>query len=70
MLKELSRSYLSISGDLARVMTHIKAVYCSWAIPCAGKQVYTPGHLAEWLAKISEPGVRAGQSFTTGNGMR
>src|SRR6266566_1126111 len=39
-LKELSRSYLAISGDQARVMTRIKALYRSWAIPCAGKQVY------------------------------
>jgi hypothetical protein len=38
-LKELSRSYLTISGDLARVMTRLKAVYRSWVIPCAGKQV-------------------------------
>jgi hypothetical protein len=38
-LKELSRSYLANSGDLARVMTHLKAVYRSWAIACAGKQV-------------------------------
>src|ERR1017187_8377364 len=41
-LKELSRSYLAISGDLARVMTRLKAVYRSWAIACAGKQVYAP----------------------------
>src|SRR5258708_39916926 len=26
-------------------------------IPCAGKQVYAPGHRAEWLAKITEVGV-------------
>jgi hypothetical protein len=34
-LKELSRSYLAITSDLARVMTRLKAVYRSWAIPCA-----------------------------------
>ena len=39
-LKELSRSYVTISGDVARVMTRLKAVYRSWAIPCAGKRVY------------------------------
>ena len=43
-LKELARSYLTISGDLARVMTRLKALYRSWAIPCAGKQVYAPRH--------------------------
>jgi len=45
-LKELSRSYLAISGDLARVMTRLKAVCRSWAIPYAGKQVYAPRYRA------------------------
>src|ERR1700746_3380314 len=57
-LKELSRSYLTITKDLTRVMSRIKAVYRSWAIPCAGPAVYRPRHRAEWLAKIVEPGVR------------
>ena len=58
MLKELSRSYLTISKDLGRVMNRLKALYRSWAIPCAGAQVYAPRHRAEWLAKITEAGVR------------
>ena len=62
-LKELSRSYLTISGDLARVMTRVKALYRSWAIPCTGKQVYAPRHRAEWLAKITETGVRRRAEF-------
>jgi transposase len=57
-LKELSRSYVAISGDLARVMTRLKAVYRSWAIACAGKQIYAPRYRAEWLGKLSEAGVR------------
>src|SRR6202165_5291689 len=56
LLKELSRSYVAISGDLARVMTRLKAVYRSWAIACAGKQVYAPRYRAQWLGKISEGG--------------
>jgi Carboxylesterase family len=32
-LKQLARSYLTISKDLARVMSRLKAVYRSWAIP-------------------------------------
>lgn len=35
-LKELVRSYLTVSEDLARVMTRVKALYRSWAIPCGG----------------------------------
>jgi transposase len=62
-LKELSRSYLAISGDQARVMTRIKALYRSWAIPCAGKQVYAPRCRSEWLGKITEAGVRRRAEF-------
>ncbi len=58
MLKELSRSYLTISKDLGRVMNRLKALYRSWAIPCAGTQVYAPHYRSEWLSKIREAGVR------------
>src|ERR1019366_3871894 len=57
-LKELGRSYLTITKDLTRVMSRIKALYRSWAIPSSGTTVYAPRHRAEWLAKIQEPGVR------------
>jgi transposase len=57
-LKELGRSYMSITQDGTRVMNRIKSVYRSWAIPCAGTSVYTPRHRAEWLAQLVEPGVR------------
>src|SRR3984893_1852385 len=57
-LKELTRSYLTISQDLARVMTRLKALYRSWAIPCAGKQVYGQRHRLEWLGEKPEGGGR------------
>jgi len=38
-LRELGRSYQTISQDLNRVMNRIKALYRGWSIPCAG----TPG---------------------------
>jgi transposase len=57
-LKELGRSYLTITKDVTRVMNRIKALYRSWAVPCAGTTVYAARHRAEWLAKIAEPGVR------------
>jgi len=57
-LKELGRSYLTLTKDVTRVMNRIKALYRSWAIPCGGTTVYAPRHRAEWLAKIVEPGVR------------
>src|SRR5882672_2966234 len=37
-LKELSRSYLTISKDLTRVMNRVKALYRSWGIFCGGQQ--------------------------------
>ena len=40
MLRELARSYLTIVKDVSRVMTRLKAIYRSWAIPCAGRDVY------------------------------
>jgi hypothetical protein len=39
-------------------MNRLKALYRSWAIPCAGNGVYAPRQRSEWLGKISEAGVR------------
>ena len=39
-------------------MNRLKALYRSWGIPCAGTEVYALRYRAEWLAKISEAGVR------------
>ena len=58
MLRELARSYLTVVKDLSRVMNRLKALYRSWAIPCAGRDVYYRRHRSEWLDKIQEPGVR------------
>jgi hypothetical protein len=62
-LKELVRSYLTITKDLGRVMSRVKAIYRSWAIPCTGKQVYAARQRAAWLGKITEPGVRRRAEF-------
>jgi transposase len=62
-LKELVRSYLTVTKDLGRVMTRVKAIYRSWAIPCTGKEVYAASHRAEWLGRINEPGVRRRAEF-------
>jgi transposase len=62
-LKELVRSYLTITKDLGRVMSRVKAIYRSWGIACTGKQVYAPRHRVEWLGKIGEPGVSRRAEF-------
>ena len=46
MLRELARSYLTVVKDLSRVMNRLKALYRSWAIPCAGRDVYYRRHRA------------------------
>src|SRR5262244_1933639 len=58
MLRELARSYLTVVKDLSRVMNRLKALYRSWAIPCAGRDVYYARHRSQWLEKIPEAGTR------------
>jgi transposase len=58
LLKELARSYLTLTKDLTRVMNRIKGLYRSWAIPCAGQKVYSPRHRSAWLKQLTEAGVR------------
>jgi len=69
-LREVARSYLALTRDTTRVMNRLKALYRSWAIPCAGQRVYAPCYRSEWLAKISEAGVRRRQRSTTSNWTR
>jgi hypothetical protein len=57
-LRELGRSYQTISKDLNRVMNRLKALYRGWGIPCAGTKVYALRYRQEWLAKIPHAGVR------------
>ncbi len=42
------------------MMNRLKALYRSWAIPCAGTQVYAPRHRSEWLARSPKPACAAG----------
>src|ERR1700723_4376851 len=71
-LKGVVRTYLTVTKDLTRVMSRVKAIYRSWAIPCTGKQVYAQRHRAEWLGKINEPGGhrRGGGFFKQRGGLR
>jgi hypothetical protein len=51
----LSNAYFKLLG---RPSNRLKALYRSWAIPCAGTQVYALCHRSEGLSKITEAGVR------------
>jgi len=54
MLRELARSYLTIAKDLTESCCRLKAVYRSWAIPCAGRDVYYTRHRAEcWQTRAA-----------------
>ncbi len=57
-LRELARSYLTLTKDLTRVMNRLKGLYRSWAIPCAGKKVYSRRNRSAWLEKLQPGGVR------------
>jgi transposase len=57
-LRELGRSYQTISKDLTRVMNRLKALFRGWGIACSGTQVYDPRYREEWLNKIPQVGVR------------
>ena len=62
-LRELVRSYLTISKDRTRVMNRLKALYRSWGIACSGTRVYAPRHRSDWLSRIPEAGVRCRAEF-------
>jgi len=60
-LRDLAHGYLATVSDSIRVMNRIKALYRSWSIGCAGRDVYYKRNREEWLSKfpIPESGVRA-----------
>lgn len=64
-LKELVRTHENLISDSIKVMNRIKAVYRSQAIKCGGTSVYQVSKRDEWLAKLTEPGLRfrAGMFF-------
>jgi transposase len=57
-VKELARSYLTITKRSHAGNGSSESFIPECAIPCANKQVYAPRRRAEWLAKINEAGVR------------
>jgi hypothetical protein len=53
-LKELARSYLTITKDLTRVMNRLKALYRSWGIPCAGNETNGAVTTVKWNHREEE----------------
>ena len=56
-LQELARSYMTLTVDTTRVMSRLKAVYRSQAIPYGGKKLYTRRHRQEWLKQLKQSGL-------------
>jgi transposase len=71
-LRELARSYSTLSKDMTRVMNRLKAIYRSWGIPCGGVQVYDPRYRQQWLERLPEKSVcrRAELFFEQLDGLR
>lgn len=57
-LKELGRSYRSVTDDATRVMRRLKALYRSLAIDTGGKKLYTRRRRDQWLSQLIQTGQR------------
>ena len=57
-LKELGRSYVSLTEDTTRILQRLKAIYRGRAIGTAGKKLYGQRHRQEWLQQLSDAGRR------------
>ena len=66
-LRELARSYLTISKDLARVMSRVKAIYRSWGIPLQASKSMHHVMVPSGLPRSARWESFAGPSFTINN---
>jgi transposase len=57
-LRDLAHGYLAAVSDSIRVMNRIKALYRSWSIACAGRDVYYKRNREDWLSKFPIPESR------------
>ena len=57
-LKELGRTYRSVTDDTTRVMRRLKALYRSVAIDVGGKKLYTRRRREHWLDQLKQVGPR------------
>ena len=57
-IKELARTYSTLTEDTTRVMGRLKAVFRSQALPTEGKKLYTRCRREQYLAQLTHPGHR------------
>ncbi len=57
-LKEFTRTYRNLVEDSTRVMLRLKALFRARAIRTSGTAVYHPRNRGQWLAQLTERGIR------------
>jgi transposase len=57
-VKQLVRSYSTLTEDTTRTMGRLKALYRSQAISCAGQKPYGGRHRQAYLEQLREAGIR------------
>lgn len=57
-LRELTRTYCQLVEDGTRVRLRLKALFRARGIKTPGQAVYHPQRRAQWLAHLTNPGVR------------
>jgi len=57
-VKELARTYVTLTQDTIRVMSRLKALYRSQSIACEGKKLYARRRRPQWIAQLTQAGQR------------
>ena len=57
-VRELGRTYSTLTQDTTRVMSRLKALYRGQAIATEGKKLYTRRRRDSWLAQLTQAGQR------------
>ena len=57
-IQHRTRSYTTLTEDTTRVMSRLKAVFRSQAIPCPGKSVFNKRHRESYLVQLGAGGLR------------
>jgi transposase len=65
MLREFSRTHMTLVTDVVRTQARIKSVYRSRGVPVAGVDVYGPRRREEWLKQLpASSKIRATRLYT------
>lgn len=57
-VQHCTRSYSMLTEDTTRIMSRLKAIFRSQAIPCHGRSVFRSDHREAYLAQLPTPGLR------------